>query len=139
MLSEEVVSKLRRLMEAREKRDTEKKAAEISEAEYREVEAEVYEAFEENPISGSLKVDLGEPWGTVSFSPQETYYGRIIDPDAALEYYEGRAMSDEVIQPKFAKRRINEDVRERIDNQQSMPPGVDYYANRFVRITRQKD
>jgi hypothetical protein len=138
LLDDNAKAKLRRLMEARQRRDEDKKAAEASEAEYRDCEADVYEALQESDVQGTIKVDLGDPWGTVSFRTRETLYGRIIDEDKALEYFNQRAMTDEVTTPKFAKKRINEIVRDMHEQGLDMPPGVDYYPNRGVTITRQK-
>lgn len=125
-------------MEVRETRDADKKKAEQSEKDYREMEAEIHLELAESPMPNLNKVDLGEPWGKVSFSPQETPYARILDADKALEYFEGRAMVDEVSQPKFVKQRLNEIVRELDENNQSMPPGLDITKRRYVRITRPK-
>jgi hypothetical protein len=47
-------------------------------------------------------------------------------------------MLDEVTSPRFAKARINEIVRDMQEQGQPMPPGIDYYANRGITITRQK-
>lgn len=138
MISDSAVSRLRRLMELRQKRDEAKTAAESAEKEYRQVETEVYEELAENPIQGTLKVDLGEPWGVVSFLGRETYFGRVVDKNAAYEYYEQRAMVDELTEPKFVMRRVNDEVRAALEQGASMPPGVDYYARRGVTITRQK-
>lgn len=139
MISQAAISKLRRLMEARELRDETKKAAESAEKEFRAIEAEVFEEFEEAAVQGTVKVDLGDPWGVVSFRTRETYYGTIIDEEAAAEYYEQRAMMDEVSAPKFVMRRINEEVRARIEaGDMDMPPGVSFRANRGVTITRSK-
>jgi hypothetical protein len=124
-------------MEARVARDEAKTTFKRLEQEYRSIEADIYEELEDMP--GTLSVDLGEPWGVVKFRNRETYYAKIIDDEKAQEYYESRAMMDEVSSPKFVMARLNEEVRERIDLGQSPPPGVDYYANRGVTITRQKD
>jgi hypothetical protein len=140
VISEEAKSKLRRLLELRDKRDNLKTALEKSETDYREAEADVYEAMEESGVKSSIKVDLGAPWGEVGFRPRETYYGRIIDDEKAIKYYEERALIDEVSSPKFVMRRINEEVRDRIEaGNMNMPPGVDYYVRRGVTITREKD
>jgi hypothetical protein len=125
-------------MELRETRDTAKAALEAAEGEYREAEADVFDAMDEGVVRGAVKVDLGEPYGVVSFQQRETHYGRIYDEEAAIEYYENRAMLEEVSKPKFVKQRISEEVRERLDDGQPMPPGVDYYTRRYVSITRQK-
>ena len=137
MISEENKSKLRRLMETRQKRDEDKKALELSEAAYREAEAEVFEALNDS-VEGTIKVPLGPPWGTVSFRTRETTFGNIYDEEAALEYFEQRMMMDEISAPKFVKRRINEIVRDLDEQGLELPPGVAAYKQRGVTITRQK-
>lgn len=138
MISEESLAQLRRLMEARVKRDESKKQAETDEKEYRDIEADVYEALEQTQIKGSVKVDLGPPFGTVSFSPRETYFGKVYDKEAALEHFEQRAMVEEISEPKFSMKRIHEIVRDCVEQGIKPPPGVDHYARRGVTITRQK-
>lgn len=137
ILGRDVARKLLRLVEAREKRDLDKAAAERSEKEYRAIEGDVWEALEDSPLKPPYKVDLGEH-GVVRFHPKQTIYGKIIDEDKALEYFEQRAMLDEVTAPKFAKKVINEMVRELHEQGESMPPGVDFSPTRYVQITRQK-
>lgn len=138
MLADDAIKKLRRLMELRAKRDETKAAADQAEKEYREGEADVYEALADGPMDRLNNIDLGEPWGKVSFHAKETIYGRIIDEDAALEYFEQRAMADEVTKPKFSMARINEVVRDAVEQGESLPQGLDFYPRRFVQITRKK-
>lgn len=138
-IGQDIASKLRRLMEVRQARDEAKVAAENAEKEYREYEADVWEAIEDSPITGNLKVDLGPPFGTVSFRTNETYYGRVIDKEAALDYFEQRALMDEVTQPKIVMARVNEIVNEHREQGKTPPAGLDWYAKRYVTITRQKD
>jgi hypothetical protein len=126
-------------MELRVARDEAKVAAENAEKEYREAEADAFEALEDNPVQGTIKVDLGEPFGVVSFRTRETPFAPLIDSDAAVEYYERRAMLDEVSAPKFVMKRLNEEIRDCIEQGTSPPPGVDWYIRRGVTITRQKD
>lgn len=130
--------KLRRFVEAREKRDEAKVTLENAEKEYRELEAEVWEEFEESPLTGTLKIDLGDGLGEVGFLAQETHFGRIIDSDAALEYFENRALVEEYTEPKITMARVNELVRDRIEQGESMPPGIDFYTRRPVKISRKK-
>lgn len=145
IVSEEAKAKFRRLMEARTKRDELDKAAKEAKAEFQEIEAEVFEALEKlrdpndpNATRSAIKVHLGEPWGTVSFRGRETRYGRIVDEEAALEYFEQRQMIEEVTRSEFAKKRLHEIVRDHYEQGLDMPPGVDYYTNSGVTITRQK-
>lgn len=138
MLGEEFTAKLRRLMEAREKRDTSKIAAETAEKEYRELESELWDEIDESPVEGSLKIDLGEPYGKVTFGVRETYYGRVLDTEAALEYFEQTARVDEFTQPKIVPARVNELVRERLEAGEPMPDGIDFYARRYIAMSRPK-
>ena len=137
-LAADLAKKFRRLMELRETRDADKVAAERSEREYRELEAEVWEAYDESPLEGAIKLDLGGEYGVVTFQPKETYYGRIIDREKALEHFEQRAMIDEVTEPKPVMARIHEVVRDAIDQGQNLPPGLDFYAKRYIAISRRK-
>lgn len=141
MVSDADKAMLRRLLEARQAYDEAKAAEKDAKQEKDEMEQEVFDRFEESGQEGTLKVNLGEPWGTVSFRTRETFYARIVDQDKLQEHYEQRAMIDEVSAPKFVMARLNEEVREIMDSGGTMPmiPGLDYYANRGMTVTRQKD
>lgn len=128
----------RRLMELREKRDETKTAAENAEKEYRELEAELWDRAAASSQLPPFKFDLGEPYGVVSFHPKETHYGRVIDKDKALDYFEQRAMMDEVTEPKIVMARVNEIVRDAMEQNESLPDGLDFYARRYITITKAK-
>lgn len=138
MIEEAFIEKLRRLMEAREERDTDKKRAEASEKAYRELEAEVHLELAEGPLDRLNNIDLGPPWNKVSFHAKETIYARVIDTDKALEGFEQRAIIDEVTEPKIVMQRANELVRAAKDAGDPMPPGLDYVPRRYIQITKQK-
>jgi hypothetical protein len=128
-------------MELREASDEADKAAKSAKAEFREAEADLFDKLTD-PDTGDVRrippVDLGPPFGRVAFQARETYYGRIIDEQAALEHFRSKGVLEEVASPKFVMKRINEEVREAIEAGVSPPPGTDFYANRGVTITRQK-
>ncbi len=136
---DQMISKARRLFELREQRDHDKQAAVQSEQAYRAFEQEFFQALADSSIEGALKIDLGEEIGVVRFSPRETYFGRLLDVDRAQDYFESRAMADEMFEPKVAKARLNDFVRECMDNDIPLPDGVDFYASRGITISRQKD
>lgn len=134
--AEEVVaSKYRRLVELRTTRDESKQAAEKAESEYRQYEAELFEEMQDSPIKGALRLDLGD-LGTIAFSPRETSFGRIIDADAAAKYFELRGESDEMTKPHIEKGKLNERVRELLEQGKPMPEGVDFYVNRGITISK---
>ena len=138
MLSDRDIALLRRLVEAREKRDETDAAARRAAAEYREIEAEVHEELTDGPVQRLNNVDLGPPYGRVSFHAKETTYGRILDKDQALDYIEERQMADEMTESKIVMARVNEIVRECVEEGQDLPPGFDFYRRPYVQITRQK-
>lgn len=131
-----LAARFRRLVEAREKRDIDKVAAEDSEKDYRAYESELFEELTDGPISGTIRLDLGDPIGVVTFTPRETTYGRIIDADAALAHFEEHGERDQMSTPKIEKKRLNALVRELLEQGKAMPPGVDWYANRGITISR---
>lgn len=134
-----IASKCRRLLELRDVRDETKAAADESEEEYRNCEAELYEEWEDSPLKGRRRIDLGEPYGTVAFTPTKTVFGRILDADKALEYFENHGLTGSMTKPSIAKARLNELAKERVEQGQPMPDGVDWYANRRITITRPKN
>lgn len=136
IISDEDKALLRSLLEARQAEEDLKAAYDRAKAARSEVELDVYDRFED--VEGQIKVDLGEPWGVVAFRTRTTAYAKIVDPDALQKHYEDRAMIDEVSAPRFVKARLNEEVREALDAGQLPPPGLDYYFDRGMTITRQK-
>ncbi len=135
--TDDLFRKGRRLYELRRTRDLDKKRSEVSEREYREYEQEFYQALDDSPHLGALSMDVGDGV-VVKFTPRETYYGRVLDSDAATEYFRGRAMDGEMLEDRISGARLNELVRNNRENGQSPPPGCDFYARRGVSISVQK-
>lgn len=138
MVSDEDKELLRRLLQARQDLEAATAAEKAARKEKDEVELDVFERFEETGQMGTLTVDLGEPWGVQSFRSRETHYAKIIDQDDVQEWYEGRAMMEEVSAPKFVMKRLNEDVRGALELGQSPPPGLSYTTNRGITVTAKK-
>lgn len=143
MLSPDDISELRRLMELREAKDEAEQAFKDAKEAYQEAELDLFDKLTDE-AQGAIRrlpnVDLGPPWGKVSFQARETHYARIIPgkENEALEHYEQRAMIDSVTAPKFVMKRLNEEVRDCIEQGKNPPPGIDYYTNRGITVTRQK-
>lgn len=133
---EDVYTKARRLFELREVRDKEKTAAARSEEEYRDYEQLFYQALDDSPIVGGIKLDLGNG-KTVSFSPRATHYGRLLDAEKAKAFFDARPNDGEMFEQKVSGRRLNEMVNERIEARQELPPGVDYRTKYGVTISVQ--
>ena len=129
-------SKFRRLAELRDRRDYEKKAAENSERAYREYEQQLFESIEDSALRGTVEFDFGGDLGIIRFQPRRTIYGRVVDKNAAIEAFENEALIDEMTAPRIEARRLNEYVRDRLENGQSLPEGVDYYERRYFTVSR---
>lgn len=136
ILSQQTLAQLRRLMELRDAKDEAEVAAKRAAASYRDAEAAAFESL--SGIKGSIKPDLGPPWGYVQFSARETHYGRVYDEQAAKEYFERMKMTGAMSAPKFVKKRLNEIARECREQDKTPPPGIDWTTSRGVTITRQK-
>ena len=77
--------------------------------------------------------------GGMNFTPATTAYGKIDDREAFLEWarqQEGDGADGETLyEVKERKALINELVRERLDNDEPLPPGVGVYVREYVSVT----
>jgi hypothetical protein len=138
LIPEETIAKFRRLMELREAEDVAKAEYTAAKREAEELEDEIWDEMAESGLAGALKLDLGEPWGVITFQNKETFYARINDAEAARAYFAEHFEEEPVTEQKFVMARLNEVVREAIDTRSDLPPGVDWRPKRFVSVTRQK-
>lgn len=146
IFSPQFKQKLRQLLEARDKYAEADAARKAAKSELDELELDVFDMFEGlqgqmdggKKVGSTIPVPLGEPYGVVKFRTRETHYAKIADEDAFLEWLNERAMTEEVSGTSFVKRRLHEIVREAIENNESPPPGLTYYTDRGMTITRQK-
>jgi hypothetical protein len=136
-LSTRLDTKLRALVDLREKRDQTKDAAEAAEKRYRAEEAAVWEEIkDEHGNLTSFTVEFPDI-GKVKFQRRQTIRARIIDEEKFAKWAEDEGRADEFLKPGIHKRVLNEEVREDIDHGQELPPGIDFSTTRFVSIQRQ--
>lgn len=133
-----LTAKGRRYAESRQKQEELEAALKRAKDERTEVEREFWAMIDESPLEGAIKLDLGPPFGVVVFQAKETYYGRILNQEKALEYFESRAMTDEVTEPKPVMARVHEFVRDVLDSAGDLPEGIDFYAKRYVSYTKKR-
>lgn len=133
--AEELASRVRRLVELRAEKDETDAAAKRAKKEFEQYQEYFYEELSKSPLKGSVKVDLGGDHGTVQITPMETYYGRVLDKDKALEYFNDRALTEEFLKTEISKARVNELVREHIEQKKPLPAGLDFYPKRYFRVT----
>ena len=120
----------------REERDIKARAAEKAEADYREAEAELYQALTDAGIRGRQTFDFGGDIGTVSFQTRSTKFGRIIDKDLAIKSLREEGLDDAVYETAIRKKRLNELVRDRLESHDDLPEGVDFYESKGITVSR---
>lgn len=85
------------------------------------------------------KMDLQDTWtlktSTRRFSGKSTTYAVITDMDELRAWLDEQGLEDEFLKEAPQKARLNELVREYLDNGQTMPPGLSSYDKRYVSIT----
>lgn len=69
------------------------------------------------------------------FAPRSTTLGVVNDQAAFEQWLMENDLYDEYIRTEPQKARLNEMIRERIDNQQELPPGTNAYAKEYISIT----
>jgi len=112
-----------------------KSESEAATNEYRAAEQDVLDKMDELGLK-TLTVDLAG-LGNVRFTRRKpTIYGRITDPEAALEAFVESGRSEELFAPKVSASRLNEFVRECLEQGQPLPPGVDFYERPGVTVSR---
>lgn len=131
---EELRSRVARLKELRARRDQTKSAADKAKKEFEQYQAEFFEEYQRSPLKGSVNVDMGDDL-TTQITPVRTYFGRILDREAAEKYFADRAQTKEFVKEDFRMGRLHELVRECIEQKKPLPPGVDFYTKEYFRVT----
>jgi len=136
-VSHDLNTLLRELFAAKERHHRLKQQADEATREYRALEHEALEALEELGVKTYTVALAG--YGEVRFTARKpTIYGRINDPDAAYAALEQAGRAEEIFAPKAAAGRLNEYVRECLEQGIPLPEGVDFYANAGVTVARVK-
>ncbi|CAB4183428.1 hypothetical protein UFOVP1328_17 [uncultured Caudovirales phage] len=114
-----------------------KQESDAASEEYREAEQHVLDRMEELGLK-TFTVDL-PGIGEVRFTKRKpTVYGRIVDADAAYVALDKQGRAEEMFAPKVQASRLNELVREFLEQGIPLPDGVDFYERAGVTVSRAK-
>ena len=105
-------------------RDKHKETFDTADHAFKMKQAEVYERMDEDGIE-SMKVE------GVNYVRSATAYGSVQDRDAFVEW--AKEHDDSLVEYKERAALINELVRERIDNEEELPPGLGFYTRELVQ------
>lgn len=128
---------LRRLVEISQEYDEKRVAFEAAKRDKKALELAVWLRMEEEGDT-SLTKDLGPPYGSYQFVPNETVRGRVLDPELFHEYLEERQMVDETETVDFRKRRLNELANDIRESGEKLPPGFDFTSTRYITKTKKR-
>lgn len=112
---------------ARVKAESEKKAA----------EADLNEAMAKAKLPGAT-LELGPGYGTVQFNREQKVSSSVFDKDAAIAYFEEHGMSTGYVEGNVRKAPCNQLLRERMENGEELPPGIEPRITKYVKVTKRK-
>ena len=97
---------------------------------------EDHDAYEQHLYD---RMDAEDTWSIKTskhrFSGKSTTFATITDMDELREWLEENGLIEECIKEAPQKARLNELVREYLDNGQTLPPGTSSYDRRYISIT----
>jgi hypothetical protein len=137
LISPQHKAMLRRFLELRDAKNETAAAAAAAKKEHDDAELELHDTLKE-ALAGTLKVDLGPPYGVVSFLPQESKKANVINEKKLMRYLEDRQLTEEYSSPGLVKGRLNEMIRDFDERNEEYPPGLEKFTKRYVRVTRPK-
>ncbi len=137
-MSESIGTKARRFVKAKEKRDKLKLELESVEKEFRDLEADLWQAIEASEQKSGTW-DLGPGYGTVQLTRRETTTATVLSPEEAAEALEKMGLAEAVLgSPAVRKKVLNEYVRDWLKSGQPLPKGIDFHKRRYLTTTKKK-
>jgi hypothetical protein len=99
-------------------------------------EIEVFEALESMNQTSTGVVDLGPGYGKRRFTRRSTDYAQVLDLERARDALLAEGYAPEaIVGQKLREKPLNELVRERLENHQELPEGIDFYTRRGVTVS----
>jgi hypothetical protein len=75
---------------------------------------------------------------TAGYSAKSTIYANVQDSEAFEAWCAENGLTEDFLKSAPEKARLNELVRERLDNGEELPPGVGWYPRNYISITENK-
>lgn len=126
-------AELRRLVTSQRRRNALKREYEQSDQEHKELQARLWSEMEDDGEK-TIKIDLGEGFGEITFVRKRTVYSRIIDAEQAAKTFEDLGEADIYVKRGFDKKRLNELVRTCLEHGTPIPDGIDFYSTDYISI-----
>lgn len=111
------------LRELKLARDEAKAEAESLDRQFKAEQAKLLERMEEEKCEG-VKVE------GINFVPTKTIYGQVQDRSEFVKWAEEN--EPELLEPKERKELINELVRQKLDDGEPLPPGLNFRTQEYI-------
>ena len=98
---------------------------------YKEAENRLWHRMQESGMTGHKTTDA-------NFVRKSTIYAQVQDIEQFAEWCRENDVTDEFVKEAPQKDRLNELVRQRIDDGQTLPDGVGWYSRDYISITENK-
>lgn len=137
-MSERLGTRARRLLELRREKDATEKVADTARKRYLDEEREFWmDLYDELDDTKSITLNLGEGYGTHTFTRRETTTATITNEAEAVAALEAEGYGDAALgDRKIRKRVVNELIRDMEKSGQSFPAGLDIHKKRYIQISR---
>jgi hypothetical protein len=135
MADERLETLARRVLEARadyEKKHKVKVSAEKAKA---KAEAELADTMEKQKLP-SIKIELGDPWGTQEFGRRKKTLSSVFDKEAFIKWCKENHHETAYLGSEPRKAPLNALVKEYDENGQELPPGVEPRITKYVQVTQ---
>lgn len=137
-MAEELLETLaRRVIDARAEYDKAYKARVKAEKAKKAAESDMNDAMLKAKLPGAT-LELGPGYGKVQFNREQKVNSSVFDEAAAIKYFEEKGLASGYVDEKVRKKPLNQLVREALENNQDLPPGVEPRVTKYVKVTKRK-
>lgn len=127
-----------RVIKAREAFEAATRAKTNAESAHKRAQAALWENLNDADET-TVTIELGDPYGKVSFTKRETIRANILAERRAEAVASIRAsgLADALLsdQPNFNGKALNDHVREWIKNGNPLPDGIDFSSTKYVNVS----
>ncbi len=131
-MSIKIKERLVRLAELKNEKDDAKKMFSDKEAAFKAYERETHKLMEVQDVK-TVKID-----GLGTFTRSERTYCKVLaeSEEEFVSWAEEEGVADELVKRKFETKRLNALVKERLENGDDLPPGVDVTPTPYISIRK---
>lgn len=129
MTEQTIPQRLAELARLREQYRAEQAVADATKAEHDRLQKILHEDMKE---AGLLTIGTD----TDTFTRKSTYYAQVENQDEFIAWAESEGLLEEFTETAAVKGRLNELVRQRLQDGEMLPPGLGFYSKDYISKTQ---